>query len=239
MFLIGKVALNIHIAILNIVVWIFTVVVILSRANTLIPPNRHESVRLSIFSDLKKFNFDWIINFGLIFGIMLEFAIGDWSTIFAKENGGISASLAPLPFMCFTIFMIIGRVSINRVRKRFKIASLVRFGGLLAGTSFIFGIWFVDSIGLIGLMITFSLAGLGSSYIGPSFLNVANSRINLPASIVIGQISAVNAALSWVLKQLIAFLAQVFSLQVALTLPAIMIIAVGLFTKAFKPIPAK
>jgi hypothetical protein len=88
-------------------------------------------------------------------------------------------------------------------------------------------------------MITFSLAGLGSSYIGPSFLNVANSRINLPASIVIGQISAVNAALSWVLKQLIAFLAQVFSLQVALTLPAIMIIAVGLFTKAFKPIPAK
>ncbi|MEY2638323.1 MAG: hypothetical protein RLZZ194_813, partial [Actinomycetota bacterium] len=47
------------------------------------------------------------------------------------------------------------------------------------------------------------------------------------------------AALSWVLKQLIAFLAQVFSLQVALTLPAIMIIAVGLFTKAFKPIPAK
>jgi hypothetical protein len=135
--------------------------------------------------------------------------------------------------------MIIGRVSINSLRKRFKISSLVRFGGLLAGTSFIFGIWFVDSIGLIGLMITFSLAGLGSSYIGPSFLNVANSRINLPASIVIGQISAVNVALSWLLKQLIAFLAQISTLQVALSVPALMAIAVGLFTRVFKPIPAK
>jgi MFS family permease len=239
MFLIGKVALNNHIAIMNIVVWVLTITVIFSRADTLIPPNRHKSVSQSILADLKRFNFDWIINFGLIFGIMLEFAIGDWSTIFAKEDGGISASLAPLPFMCFTVFMIIGRVSINSLRKRFKISSLVRFGGLLAGTSFIFGIWFVDSIGLIGLMITFSLAGLGSSYIGPSFLNVANSRINLPASIVIGQISAVNVALSWLLKQLIAFLAQISTLQVALTVPALMAIAVGLFTRVFKPIPAK
>jgi MFS family permease len=239
MLLIGKVALNTHIAIMNIVVWVLTIAVIFSRADTLIPPNRHESVSQSILVDLKRFNFDWIINFGLIFGIMLEFAIGDWSTIFAKEDGGISASLAPLPFMCFTVFMIIGRVSINSLRKRFKISSLVRFGGLLAGTSFIFGIWFVDSIGLIGLMITFSLAGLGSSYIGPSFLNVANSRINLPASIVIGQISAVNVALSWLLKQLIAFLAQISTLQVALTVPALMAIAVGLFTRVFKPIPAK
>ena len=239
MFLIGKVSLNTHIAIMNIVVWVLTIAVIFSRADTLIPPNRHESVSQSILADLKRFNFDWIINFGLIFGIMLEFAIGDWSTIFAKEDGGISASLAPLPFMCFTVFMIIGRVSINSLRKRFKIASLVRFGGVLAGTSFIFGIWFVDQIGLVGLMITFSLAGLGSSYIGPSFLNVANSRINLPASIVIGQISAVNVALSWLLKQLIAFLAQISTLQVALTVPALMAIAVGLFSRVFKPIPAK
>lgn len=239
MFLIGKVALNTHIAIMNVVVWLLTVAVIFSRAETLLPPNRHESVSQSILTDLRKFNFDWVINFGLIFGIMLEFAIGDWSTIFANEDGGISASLAPFPFMCFTIFMIIGRVSINRLRNRFNLATLVRFGGVLAGTSFIFGIWFVDNIGLIGLMITFSLAGLGSSYIGPSFLNAANSRINLPASIVIGQISAMNVALSWLLKQLIAFLAQFSTLQVALTVPAIMAIATGLFTKVFKPAPAK
>lgn len=239
MFLIGKVALNTHIAIMNVVVWLLTVAVIFSRAETLLPPNRHESVSQSILTDLRKFNFDWVINFGLIFGIMLEFAIGDWSTIFANEDGGISASLAPFPFMCFTIFMIIGRVSINRLRNRFNLATLVRFGGVLAGTSFIFGIWFVDNIGLIGLMITFSLAGLGSSYIGPSFLNAANSRINLPASIVIGQISAMNVALSWLLKQLIAFLAQFSTLQVALTVPALMAIATGLFTKVFKPAPAK
>jgi hypothetical protein len=135
--------------------------------------------------------------------------------------------------------MIVGRVSINGLRKRFKIASLVRFGGILAGSSFLIGIWTVHKIGLIGLMIAFALAGLGSSYIGPSFLNIANTRINLPSSIVIGQISAVNVALSWILKQVIALLAQVFSLQVALTIPALLAIAVGLFTKVFKPVPTK
>ena len=101
------------------------------------------------------------------------------------------------------------------------------------------GIWSVKYIGLIGLMITFSLAGLGSSYIGPSFINIANSRIDLPASIVIGQISAVNATLAWILKQLVALLAQVVGLQIALTLPALMIISVGLFARVFKPAAAK
>lgn len=170
---------------------------------------------------------------------MLEFSIGDWSTIFAKEEGGISATWAPLPFLCFTLFMIFGRVSITSLRKRFKINDMVKFGGVLAGTSFIIGIWFIDTFGLIGLMITFSLAGLGSSFIGPSFLNIANTRINLPSSIVIGQISAVNVMLSWLLKQVVAFAAQTAGLQVALTIPALMAIAVGLFTGVFKPIQAK
>ncbi len=239
MFLIGRVDLKTHITVLYLIVWALTVFVINMRTESLVPANRHESVSRSIYQDLRKFNFDWLINFGLIFGIMLEFSIGDWSTIFTKEVGGISQSWAPLPYMCFNIFMIIGRVSINRLRKRYAIANLVKFGGLVAGVSFIIGIWSVNYIGLIGLMIAFSLAGIGSSYIGPSFINIANSRIDLPASIVIGQISAVNATLAWILKQFVAFLAQAVGLQVALTLPALMIISVGIFARVFKQTPAK
>ena len=239
MYLIGKVDLKTHITYLQIFTYVASVLVILARKDTLIPSNRHDRVSKSILSDLRKFNFDWIVNFGLIFGIMLEFAIGDWSTIFAKENGGISATWAPLPFLGFTLFMIVGRVSITPLRNRFKIGNLVRVGGLLAGISFLAGIWSIEYFGLAGLMISFALAGLGSSFIGPSFLNIANTRINLPSSIVIGQISAVNVMLSWVLKQIIAFAAQGFGLQVALSIPALMAIAVGLFTKVFKPIPAK
>ena len=239
MFLIGRVDLKTHITVLYLIVWALTVFVINMRTESLVPANRHESVSRSIYQDLRKFNFDWLINFGLIFGIMLEFSIGDWSTIFTKEVGGISQSWAPLPYMCFNIFMIIGRVSINRLRKRYAIANLVKFGGLVAGVSFIIGIWSVNYIGLIGLMVAFSLAGIGSSYIGPSFINIANSRIDLPASIVIGQISAVNATLAWILKQFVAFLAQAVGLQVALTLPALMIISVGIFARVFKQTPAK
>jgi fucose permease len=239
MYLIGKVNISLHITVLQLVVYVLSIAVILKRKETLIPSNRHDRVSKSIFNDLKKFNFDWIINFGLIFGIMLEFAIGDWSTIFAKEDGGISATWAPLPFLCFTLFMIVGRVSITPLRNRFKLSKLVRFGGLLAGASFLVGIWMIDLFGLPGLMISFALAGLGSSFIGPSFLNIANTRINLPSSIVIGQISAVNVMLSWVLKQIVAFVAQAAGLQVALTIPALMAIAVGLFTRVFKPVPTK
>ena len=239
MYLINKVSLPLHITILQIVCFIASLMVILARQDTLIPSNRHDRVSKSILNDLKKFNFDWMINFGLIFGIMLEFAIGDWSTIFAKENGGISATWAPLPFLFFTLFMIIGRISITPLRNRYKITRLVRFGGILAGISFLIGIWFIHFFGLVGLIITFSLAGLGSSFIGPSFLNIANTRINLPSSIVIGQVSAVNVMLSWILKQVIAFVAQIAGLQIALTIPALLAISVGLFTRVFKPVPAK
>ena len=239
MYLIGKVELSLHITVLQVVVYFLTLFVILSRRETLIPSNRHDRVSKSILKDLRRFNFDWMVNFGLIFGIMLEFAIGDWSTIFAKEEGGISATWAPLPFLCFTLFMIIGRVSITALRKRYKIHNLVSFGGILAGTSFILGIWLVHILGLLGLLISFSLAGLGSSFIGPSFLNIANTRIDLPSSIVIGQISAVNVMLSWILKQVIAFVAQFAGLHVALTIPALLAIAVGLFTGVFKQAPAK
>ena len=239
MYLIDRISLQMHITVLFIVTWVLTIICVYLRKDTLVPANRHENVRKSIFFDLKRFNFDWMINFGMIFGIMLEFSIGDWTSIFAKENGGISATWAPLPFMFFTIFMIVGRISINRLRKRFKIASLVKFGGALAGSSFIIGIWTVHMFGLLGLVISFSLAGLGSSYIGPSFLNTANNRIDLPASIVIGQVSAVNVVLSWILKQIVAFLAQVAGLQIALTLPALLAISVGLFARVFKQVPAK
>ena len=239
MYLIDKVSLQVHVTVLFLILWVLTVIVIYARHETLVPANRHDNVRKSIYKDLKKFNFDWLINFGLIFGIMLEFSIGDWSTIFAKENGGISPSLAVLPLMFFNIFMIVGRVSINQLKNRFKTSRMVRFGGILAGTSFLFGIWTVDKFGLLGLVITFSLAGLGSSYIGPSFLNIANSRINLPASIVIGQVSAVNAMLAWILKQIVAFLAQFAGLQVALTIPALMAISVGIFARVFKQAQAK
>ena len=141
MYLIGKIALPLHITILQIVCFVSSLIVIITRQDTLVPANKHDQVSKSILNDLRKFNFDWMINFGLIFGIMLEFAIGDWSAIFAKENGGISATWAPLPFLFFTLFMIIGRVSITPLRNRFKITRLVRFGGILAGTSFLIGIW--------------------------------------------------------------------------------------------------
>jgi MFS family permease len=239
MYLIGKVSLKAHVTVLLLITWVLTLVCVFLRRDTLVPANRHENINKSILSDLRKFKFDWLVNFGMIFGIMMEFSIGDWSSIFAKENGGISETWAPLPFMFFTIFMIVGRVSINQLRQRFKISKLVRIGGVLAGASYLIGIWTVHFFGLLGLVIAFSLAGLGSSYIGPSFLNVANSRIDLPASIVIGQVSAVNVVLSWILKQIVAFLAQFAGLQVALTLPALMAISVGLFAKVFKQVPTK
>lgn len=239
MYLIGRVSLQVHMLVLSIFVWLFTMICIFMRHETLVPSNRNSSISKSIYNDLKSFNFDWLVNFGMIFGIMMEFSISDWSTIFAKEDGGISASLAPLPFLFFTIFMIIGRLSINPLKRRFKLSRLVKLGGAVGGGSFLIGVWTVEQFGLLGLIITFSLAGLGSSYIGPSFLNVANSRIDLPASIVVGQITAVNVMLAWILKQVVALLAQVAGLQIALTLPALMAIAVGLFARVFKQVPAK
>lgn len=188
------------------------------------------------------FRIDRLVSGGLLCAIMLEFAIGDWAAIFVKEDMGIKSGVHTLPYILFTVAMITGRLNLHNLLNRYSIHELAVKASLLAGLAFIAGIVGVTLVGsgnkvlvVLILSISFTIAGLGSSFLGPSVMNAANNRSKLPASMVIGQIGIVNTSLVFVARWVIAWTAQATSLTIALLIPALMILTVPYFAKIFKP----
>lgn len=189
----------------------------------------------------KGFKIDTSVTAALILVIMLEYAVSDWAAIFVKEDMKILGGIHTLPYILFTLAMIIGRLNLHNLLPRYTINFLMVRASLLSGLSFIAGIIAVSLIGtsnkttvLVILSITFTIAGLGSSFLGPSVMNAANTRSNFPSSVVIGQIGVINICLVFVMRWVIAWTAQASSLSIALCIPALMLLAVPYFSKMFK-----
>ena len=87
---------------------------------------------------------------------------------------------------------------------------------------------------LVILSISFTISGLGASFLTPSVMNIANSRSASPASVVIGQMGVINNIAVFVMRVLIAWTAQVFSLSIALVIPSLLILSVFYFSKISK-----
>lgn len=191
----------------------------------------------------KGFIIDKQISGVLLLIIMLEFAVSDWAAIFVKEDMNIASGIHILPYILFTIAIIVGRLNLHNLLKRHEIEYLVVRASLLSGASFIVGIVAValtgtsnKSIVIVILSISFTVAGLGSSFLAPSVMNAANTRSKFPSSVVIGQIGVVNITLVFIFRWVIAWTAQATSLSIALLLPALMLLTVPYFSKIFKSV---
>jgi hypothetical protein len=183
--------------------------------------------------------FDGLIAGGMICAISLEIAMGDWSNIFAREYLGIKGGLITLPYILFMSAMIAGRLGISRIITRMPINRAANIGSVVGGTFFLIGIlasmlfgdthqYWAFGIFSFGCL----MAGLGTSFVVPSFFNAASARSGFPSAVVIGQIGLINNFLIFGGKWVIAWTAQFTSLAVALLIPAIMALCVPLFTKA-------
>lgn len=189
----------------------------------------------------KGFKIDKQVSTALMMVIMLEYAVSDWAAIFVKEDMKIAGGIHTLPYILFTLAMIIGRLNLHNLLPRYSIDFLVVRASLLSGLSFIAGIIAVTLVGtsnktlvIIILSISFTFAGLGSSFLGPSVMNAANTRSKFPSSVVIGQIGVINIILVFVVRWVIAWTAQATSLTIALIIPAVMLLTVPYFAKIFK-----
>ena len=189
----------------------------------------------------KGFTIDRQVSAALLLVIMLEYAVSDWATIYVKEDMRIAGGIHTLPYILFTLAMIIGRLNLHNLLPRYTIDFLVVRASLLSGLSFIAGIIAVSMVGtanktlvIVILSISFTIAGLGSSFLGPSVMNAANTRSKFPSSVVIGQIGVINIALVFVFRWVIAWTAQATSLSIALLIPAVMLLTVPYFAKIFK-----
>jgi MFS family permease len=189
----------------------------------------------------KGFKIDKQVSATLLLVIMLEYAVSDWSAIFVKEDMKIAGGIHTLPYILFTLAMIVGRLNLHNLLPRYTIDYLVVRASLLSGLSFIAGIIGVSLVGtsnetlvIVILSISFTVAGLGSSFLGPSVMNAANTRSKFPSSVVIGQIGVINITLVFVVRWVVAWTAQATTLSIALLIPAVMLLTVPYFAKIFK-----
>jgi len=241
--LVDLVSIEIHIAVLSILCLIIMLQTISTMTPNLLKSNENPESDVKLGEIFKGFNFDMMVSGGLLCAIMLEFAVSDWSAIFLKEDLGILSGIHTLPFILFTFTMIIGRLNFHRLLPHYSMQRLSQVASLISGISFLIGIAAVSAVGtgnitltIIILSISFSIAGIGSSFLGPSMMNAANSRSRFPASVVIGQIGVINICLIFVMRWVIAWTAEATSLSIALCIPAFMLLLVPYFSKIFKKV---
>ena len=239
--LVNRIPLHIHITILALIILLIMLFVISSMDSQLLKPNQDVEKDYKISDIFKGFRIDSLVSGALICAGFLEFAVGDWAAIFVKEDVGIKSGLHTLPYILFTFAMIIGRLRVHKLYSRFSIEFLVKLGSLVSGISFLIGILAVRLIApdekiliLLILCISFSVAGLGSSFLAPSIMNIANSRSKAPASVVIGQLGVINNIAVFVVRLIVAWTAQAFSLSIALIIPVLLLFMVPYFSKIFK-----
>jgi len=239
--LVDRVPLHLHIGVLTVVVFLIQSFVIKSLSPELLKANQDIEVDYKLKELFSGFSFDRMVSFGLICAIFLEFALSDWAAIYTKEEIGIKSGFNTLPFILFTMWMIFGRFTVHYLVPRFTLERLAVRGSLLAGTSFLVSIFLARSVfatnqdmAFLVICIGFSLAGLGSSFIGPTFMAAANTRSNHPASVVIGHIGVANIVLAFILKWVVAWTAQATSLTIGLLIPGMLLLTVPFFAKALK-----
>jgi MFS family permease len=239
--LVDLVSIEVHIATLSILCLLIMMRTIRGMSPNLLKPNENPESDLKLREIFKGFNFDVLVSGGLLCAIMLEFAIGDWSAIFIKEDMGILSGIHTLPFILFTLTMIIGRLNFHRLLPRYSMQRLSKVASVTSGASFLVGIAAVSFVGtksqtltILILSISFAFAGIGSSFLGPSMMNAANSRSRFPASVVIGQIGVINICLVFVMRWVIAWTAEATSLSIALCIPGLMLLLVPYYSKIFK-----
>jgi MFS family permease len=242
-FLVDRVSLETHVGVLVLVIFLIQSVVISSLTPELLKANQEIDIDYKLKELFVGFSFDRLISLGLICAIFLEFALSDWATIYTKEEIGIKSGINTLPFILFTMWMIFGRFTVHYLLPRFTLERLAVHASLLAGTSFIISVFLARSvfatnqdIAFLVICIGFSLAGLGSSFLGPTFMTAANVRSIHPASVVIGHVGVANIILAFILKWVVAWTAQATSLTIGFLVPGILLLTVPFFAKALKSV---
>jgi MFS family permease len=240
-FLTDKVSLALHIDVVAAIVYVIILILLHKFAASMLPGSQEANGAYSMQTLFSSFNIDWVMVIGVTCASMVEFSTGDWATIFAKQKLHMSAGVSTIPYILFVLAMIIGRLTVHRVTEHIAIEDLVRRGAMIGGAAFIvaiiIGIQVSKSSPTLGFAIVvfgMFIAGLGDSFLGPTFLDAANRRSRAPSSVVLGQLGVVQTLFVFMIRGIIAWTAQFASIAVAFMIPALMMIAVAFMANAIK-----
>ena len=176
----------------------------------------------------------WLLSAGLFAGLFGELAMMDWSAVYSKNVLMLDAGRGAIPYAAFSGAMIIGRLSINRLGRRWHLSSIARVAGIIAGISMAIGVLLGSTLApinqnlaLIMVSVFFFIAGLGTAPMVPSFFSAAGYVKGLNTAQVLARMSFMNAIAIIGAKYLMGALALNAGLTLAFLFPVLTFLCAG------------
>jgi predicted MFS family arabinose efflux permease len=198
--------------------------------------HKKEVERQQKVSWLKTPPYVWLLTAGLFMGVWPEVVMIDWSALFSKEVMGLSPAMSAIPYTVFTVAMIIGRLSIDRITKKVHISVLAKWGAIGGSILIAAGIWLGplvaqtdQTLGLVVLCVFWGIAGLGVGPQVPSFFTAGGNVMGMTTAQVLSRMSMINMFTMLAAKFVMGALAQQ-DLQVAFMFPAITLLIAGVIS---------
>ena len=185
--------------------------------------------RVSLFKTPSKV---WLLAFGFYLAVAPELALIDWSAIFGRDALKISdAGLASIPYTVFMVFMILGRLSIGRLTKRWHISRIASIGGVVSAIGLSSLVFFADAISqlpanlsVVAASACLGLAGIGCSTLVPSFFSASGHVKGLDTATVLARMSLAQTILIIATKVVLGALAENVGIRLAFILPCAMVL---------------
>lgn len=170
----------------------------------------------------------WIFGIFGLFAALSEGAAGDWGGVLARDAFNATPFISTLPFIFFTLAMVIGRFSGDYLAHRFGASKIIALGGSVAAIGLALGL----SIGGIPmLMFAWFLLGIGLSVVIPLMFSAAGTLAStkyqgvIAPSQAIARVSGVSYFGFVIGPPLIGFLAELVELRSALFLLVVLTVA--------------
>lgn len=155
----------------------------------------------------------------LILGIMCfifflaEGSLLDWSAVFLQFNRGFDPTMAGLGYAAFSVAMAIMRLTGDKIIHKLGSAKVVLFGALISSAGFFIATCIPSQA---AALIGFIMVGLGAANVVPIFFTAAGNIPNVPTSVALPAVTTVGYAGQLAGPALIGFIAEAFSLPIAL-----------------------
>jgi fucose permease len=169
-----------------------------------------------------------VLSLGLLclLGMVAEGTAVDWSAIYSSSVLGSTPSQAAMTFTIFTMTMMIGRLTGDRVIQKVGRTKLVRYTAILATVGFSFGLsWGTTMSAWIG----FACLGLGLANIVPIMFGAASRIAGVSAGTGISGVATLGYCGFLLGPPTIGFLAELIGLQAALGLIVLFCLILGVF----------
>ena len=187
---------------------------------------------LPIPSEIK--SFIWIVAIGSVLATVAEASVGDWSSIYLKEDLRIPIGINTLGYTCFVLAQIIGRFSVGRWIDEYGIPFVIRFGGLLGGFGYLSSLIAANIertnhpyTALAIMCVGYAVLGFGVSPMPPSYASIAASIPGIPAARALTRLAVIASTGFFIGRFTTSSLAGLFGLPMALLFPAIALIGSG------------